>query len=78
MGSPTRKMGGVRFCRGKISFYLQFHDMWAYFHQNNLAQEKSEIVTSFRGPLMFEAILIFDLGVGLTVNTVEGAFINIS
>ena len=52
--------------------------MWAYFHQNNLAQEKSEIVTSFRGPLMFEAILIFDLGVGLTVNTVEGAIINIS
>ena len=71
-------MSSVRFCQGKIWFYLHFHDMWAYIHQNKLAQEESEIVTSFRGPLMFEAILIFDLGVGLTVNTVEGAIINIS
>ena len=52
--------------------------MWVYIHQNKLAQEESEIVTSFRGPLQFEAILIFDLGVGLMVDAVEGAIINFS
>ena len=52
--------------------------MWAYIHQNKLAQEESEIVTSFRGPLLFETILIFHLGVGLTVNAVGVAIINIS
>ena len=33
MGSPKRKTGGARFCRGKFSFHLHFHVMWAYIHQ---------------------------------------------
>ena len=63
---------------GKIFVLFAFSCYVGIYSPNKLAQEESEIVTSFRGPLMFEAILIFDLGVGLTVNTVEGAFINIS